>query len=165
MLPKAFIKQLASKVGIGIFELRGRYAQDGLVTVHSDYFRADPAFRSAYRRVLLASSGVDPGFEWRVHIALWAARAALRVKGDFAECDVNAGFISSAIMERLKWNAIGRRFYLIDTFAGPVLNQYSQKEVEQGRLILAEEALKTGAYVTESSADESADYPVEPKTA
>lgn len=151
MEPGAFIKELAAKLGVGIFKLRGRYAQDGLVTVHSDHFRADPEFRAAYRRGVVASSGVDPGFEWRVHIALWAARAALRAKGDFAECGVNAGFISSAIMEGLRWNAIGRRFYLIDTFAGPVLTQYSRHEVEKGRRMLAEKALKAGAYVTDLS--------------
>ncbi len=149
MLPKTFVKELAAKIGIGIFRLRGRYAQDGLVTIHSDHFRADPAFRAAYRRGLLASSGVDPGIEWRVHVALWAARTALRVAGDFAECGVNAGFISSAIMEGLRWNTVGRRFYLIDTFAGPVLAQYSRQEVQRGRLTLARQALEAGAYVTD----------------
>jgi hypothetical protein len=87
---------------VSVFNVRGRYAQDGIVTVHSDHFRADPAFRAAYARGLLASSGVDRGFEWRVHIALWVARTAL---------------------EKLRWSSTGRRFYLIDTFAGPVLEQ------------------------------------------
>lgn len=149
MLPKTLIKELAAKVGVGVFRLRGRYSQDGLVTVHSDHFRTDPAFREAYGRGLLASSGVDPGFEWRVHVALWAARTALRVHGDFVECGVNAGFISSAIMQKLRWNTVSRRFYLIDTFAGPVLEQYSQQEIQHGRLTLAKKALEAGAYVTD----------------
>lgn len=149
MLLKSVVKEIAAKFGIGIFRLPGRYAQDGLITIHSDHFRADPGFRAAYDRGLLASSGFDPGFEWRVHIALWAARTALRVDGDFAECGVNAGFISSAIMENLRWNTIARRFYLIDTFAGPVLTQYSQQEVGRGRLALARKAIEAGAYVTD----------------
>ena len=149
MPPKALIKELAAKVGVGVFRLRGRYSQDGLVTLHSDHFRTDPAFRAAYGRGLLASSGVDPGFEWRVHIALWAAGTALRVRGDFVECGVNTGFISSAIMQKLRWNTLARHFYLIDTFAGPVLEQYSRQEVEHGRLTLAKKALEAGAYVTD----------------
>jgi hypothetical protein len=92
---------------------------------------------------------VDPQFEWRVHVALWAAAASLRVPGDFVECGVNAGFISSAIMQRLQWNSVGRRFYLIDTFAGPVFEQYSPQEIERGRLAAAKAAVHAGAYVTD----------------
>jgi Methyltransferase domain len=146
---KTLIKALSARVGVGVFNVRDRYAQDGLFTIHSDHFRANPAFRAAYGRGVQASHGVDPGFEWRVHIALWAARTALRVEGDFVECGVNAGFISSAIMEKLQWNTLGRRFYLIDTFAGPVLTQYSQEEVQKQRLIIARRALEAGAYVTD----------------
>src|SRR5471032_2348119 len=47
---KTLIKALSAKAGVGIFRLRGRYAQDGLFTVHSDRFRADAAFRAAYAR-------------------------------------------------------------------------------------------------------------------
>jgi Methyltransferase domain len=146
---KTLIKALSAKAGVGIFRLRGRYAQDGLFTVHSDHFRADTAFRAAYARGVQASHGVDPGFEWRAHVALWAARTGLRVEGDFVECGVNAGFVSSAIMKKLQWNTLGRRFYLIDTFSGPVLTQYSQEEVRKQRLSVARHALEAGAYVTD----------------
>lgn len=146
---KTLIKALSAKVGVGIFKLRGRYSQDGLFTLHSDHFRDDATFRSAYRRGVKAGNGVDPNIEWRVHIALWAARMGLRVEGDFVECGVNAGVVSSAIMEELQWNTLERRFYLIDTFAGPVLTQYSQEEVQQQRLKLARRSLEAGAYVTD----------------
>ncbi len=146
---KTLIKALSAKAGLGIFYLRSRYAQDGLFTVHSDHFRADPGFLAAYGRGLQASHGVDPGFEWRVHVALWAALTGLHVEGDFVECGVNAGFVSSAIMKRLNWNTLGRRFYLIDTFTGPVFGQYSQAEVQNGRLVVAKHALEAGAYVTD----------------
>ena len=146
---KTLIKGLFEKVGLGIFHLRGRYAQDGLFTVHSDHFRDDPAFRAAYRRGVQASHGLDSAFEWRVHVALWAARTGLRVEGDFVECGVNAGFVSSAIMTSCNWKALDRRFYLIDTFAGPVLFQYSREEVRKERATLARRALEAGAYVTD----------------
>jgi hypothetical protein len=146
---KSLIKALSARAGIGIYKVRDRYAQDGLFTLHSDRFRADPAFRAAYDRGVQASRGVDPGFEWRVHVALWAARTALRVEGDFVECGVNAGFVSSAIMQHLQWNKVGRRFFLIDTFAGPVLTQYSDEEIQRQRLSFAKDALEAGAYVTD----------------
>lgn len=146
---KTLVKALSAKVGVEIVNLRGRYAQDGLVTVHSGHFREDAAFRAAYRRGVQASRGVDPGFEWRVHIALWAARTALRAAGDFVECGVNAGFMSSAIMEKLQWNTLGRRFYLIDTFSGPVLTQFSPEEVARQRLAIARQELGAGGYVTD----------------
>jgi hypothetical protein len=146
---KSFIKALSAKAGVGIFKLRDRYSQDGLFTVHSDHFRADSAFRAAYARGVQAGQGVDPGFEWRAHVAIWAAQTALRVEGDFVECGVNAGFISSAVMKKLNWNTLGRRFYLIDTFSGPVLAQYSREEIRKKRLSIAKQALEAGAYVTD----------------
>jgi hypothetical protein len=146
---KTLIKALSAKFGVGIFKLRGRYAEDGLFTVHSDGFRADPEFRAAYARGVQAGFGADPGFEWRVHVACWAAQTALRVQGDFVECGVNAGFLSSAIMSKLRFNTLRRRFYLIDTFTGPVLAQYSAEEVQKQRLSIAQKALEAGAYVTD----------------
>jgi hypothetical protein len=146
---KHLIKQLFARAGYAVLDARNRYRQDGLFTSHNDHFRHDPAFQAAYCRGVKASNGIDPQFEWRVHVALWAAASALHVPGSFVECGVNAGFISSAIMQRLEWNTLNRRFYLIDTFDGPVLEQFSQEEVEKGRLTVAERALAAGAYVTD----------------
>lgn len=84
-----------------------------------------------------ASAAVDPGIEWRVETALWAATAALHTPGDFMECGVNAGFISSAIMQHLDWRSrTDRTFFLVDTFNGPVFEQFSPEEVARhpGRL-------------------------------
>jgi len=52
-------------------------------------------------------------------------------------------------MEKLRWNTLGRHFYLIDTFAGPVLEQYSQEEVQLDRALVVKRALEAGAYVTD----------------
>src|SRR6266481_1708466 len=105
-LIKRRLKQILDGAGYELFNKRNGYAQDGLLTLHSDHFRNDPHFRAAYERGIKASAGVDPHFEWRVHVALWAARIAAKVSGDFVECGVNAGFISSAIMQRLNWNGM-----------------------------------------------------------
>lgn len=144
---RGLIKTLLVKVGFGIFRIRNHYYQDGVWTVHSHAFRTDPAFRQAYQRGIQASHGIDPHLEWRVHVALWAARAALQAKGDFVECGVNAGFVSSAILHGLQWDQVGRRFYLIDTFNGPVFTQFSPDEKDQQGA--ARRALERGAYVTD----------------
>jgi hypothetical protein len=146
---KSIVKKAFASAGYAVFRTRNRYIEDGLFTIHNDHFRRNDAFKEAYDRGLKASNGVDPGFEWRVHVALWAAATSLHVPGDFVECGVNAGFISSAIMRRLRWDTLDRRFYLIDTFSGPVFDQYSPEEIARDRLSLAKHALAAGSYVTD----------------
>ena len=146
---RELVKNAAARLGFGVFKVRGRYHEDGLFTIHSQAWRDAPEFRAAYARGIQASNGVDPGIEWRVHVAFWAASVALDAPGDFVECGVNAGFISSAIMHKLDWSNIAREFYLIDTFTGPVLGQYSSEEISRGRLEIAQASLAHGAYVTD----------------
>ncbi len=146
---KAWIKKALGRAGYLVVNTRKIYGEDGLSTIHNDHFRRDPAFRAAYQRGVQAGHGVDLHFEWRVHVALWAASSALRARGDFVECGVNAGVISSAIMHWLNWGAQERRFYLVDTFTGPVTSQFSTLEIERGRLRVAEAAIASGGYVTD----------------
>jgi hypothetical protein len=80
---KSIIRKALGAAGYVIFRTRNRYIEDGLCTIHNDHFRRDEAFKNAYNRGLKASNGVDPAFEWRVHVALWAAATSLRVPGDF----------------------------------------------------------------------------------
>jgi Macrocin-O-methyltransferase (TylF) len=93
------------------------YDQDGLETVHNHDFLGDIIFRRAYERGV-AAVGADYHWEWRVHVGLWVAFCASKLEGDFVECGVNRGFLSSAIMEDLGWNKLSRIFYLLDTFTG-----------------------------------------------
>ena len=125
------------------------YARDGLFTANLDRFRRDPDFQAAYARGVQAAGGFDPRIEWRVHVALWAAARAACLPGDFVECGVNAGFVSSAIMRRLDWANRDKTFFLFDTFSGPVLDQYSDEEARNGRLRIAQDAITSGAYVTD----------------
>lgn len=144
---KQKIKALTRKLGFEIFYAENRYSQDGLFTVHNADFRELSDFQAAYRRGVEASRGVDPEFQWRVHVAIWAARTALSAEGAFVECGVNAGFMSSAILQALDWNTQGRRYYLVDTWEGPPLEQYSDTEVAEGRVDVALSAMNAGAYV------------------
>jgi hypothetical protein len=148
---KRWARRVLDSAGYVVFKTQPRpaYARDGLFTAHNSRFQDDPDFKAAYARGVVASRGFDPRFEWRVHVALWAARVAVRVPGHFVECGVNAGFISSAILQHLDWRTVQKHFYLIDTFSGPVLSQYSEQEVKRGRLRVAEAAIARGAYVTD----------------
>ncbi|MBS1824340.1 MAG: class I SAM-dependent methyltransferase [Acidobacteria bacterium] len=148
MLKRA-LQSLLGQTGFRVFNLRKHYGSDGLYTLHKPRFLAHAGFHASYNRGVQSSNGVDPAFAWRVHVALWAAKQALQAKGDFVECGVNAGFMSSAIMHHLDWNAISRNYFLIDTFAGPNLEQYSSQEREKGRVAIAEKALAAGAYITD----------------
>ena len=58
------------------------YAQDGLFTANNSRFRETPEFQAAYARGVEASQGINPRIEWRLHVALWAARAASWRSGD-----------------------------------------------------------------------------------
>ena len=148
---KRWVRQKLEAAGYVVFKTRtvGVYAHDGIFTFNNSHFVDDSSFKAAYQRGVQASRGVDPKFEWRVHVALWAARSAMHVRGDFVECGVNAGFHSSAIMNHLGWQRIEKVFYLIDTFRGPVLSLYSDEEVQRGQRRVAEDAMAKGSYVTD----------------
>jgi hypothetical protein len=124
------------------------YAQDGLISVHAHGFMHEPAFMKAYARGVRAIGGVDRyQWHWRVHVGLWLANVATQLEGDFVECGVNRGFLSSAIMEYLEWNKCERDFYLLDTFTGLDQRQITQREREQGALERNAESLRDGFYV------------------
>ncbi|MET4428525.1 hypothetical protein ABIA65_001818 [Mycolicibacterium sp. 624] len=124
------------------------YIQDGLISVHSHTFMQDPRFMAAYDRGVSAIGGVDTyRWHWRVHVGLWAASTGLRLDGDFVECGVNRGFLSSAIMEYLDWNSLDRDFYLLDTFAGLDDGFVSERERTSGALQKNAENLQSGFYV------------------
>jgi hypothetical protein len=125
------------------------YEQDGLISHHNHDFMSDPIFLNAYQRGVKAA-GVDYNWHWRVHIGLWAARTAVRLPGDFVECGVNAGFMSSSIMYDLEWDSRGKMFYLLDTFSGLDKNCVTQEEIEAGIMKKNDDLIESGFYVTSS---------------
>jgi hypothetical protein len=102
--------------------------EDGLLSRHNRDFLEDRDFVRAYARGIEASG--DLCWRWRVHIGLWAASTAARLPGDFVECGVNRGFLSTAIMEYLDWDRVGKQFWLLDTFEGIDLSQLEGEELE-----------------------------------
>ncbi len=121
------------------------YDQDGLRSQHNHDFMVDADFKRAYARGIKAA-GRDYNWHWRVHIGLWAARSAARLAGDFVECGVNTGFMSSAIMADLDWNETGRTFYLLDTFMGIDERYITDEEKAAGIMVRNETKIMAGTY-------------------
>lgn len=92
------------------------FAEDGLLTRHNFDFVDDPEFMRAYKAGWETGSWGGANIRWRAHVALWAARHASGLDGDFVECGVNRGGLSRAIVEALDWTALNRDFYLLDTY-------------------------------------------------
>jgi hypothetical protein len=129
---KALIKKALGTAGFRISRKLGNlYEEDGLRSEHNHEFADDPRFVRAYAAAVSATDN-DPRRHgpWRLHVALWAANAAFRLGGDFVECGVYRGFVSSAIMNYLDWNVTrgDRRFFLFDTFDGLVPEQLGTDE-------------------------------------
>lgn len=121
------------------------YDQDGLRSVHNHDFMADPSFRKAYERGIRAT-GRDYQWHWRVHVGLWVATCSSQLAGDFVECGVNRGFLSSAIMEYLDWDSFGKHFYLLDTFKGMDQRYISAEDEAAGAVQKNRANLETGFY-------------------
>ncbi len=130
---------LQAQMGEDVFDF------DGLKSVHNHDFMEDPQFMAAYERGVKAT-GTNYQWYWRVHIGLWAAATAIKLDGDFVECGVNRGFLSSAIMHRLNWDTTGRTFYLLDTFAGIDLKYLNHSELDAGIRERNQNDLNSGFY-------------------
>ena len=139
------------------------YDQDGLRTNHNHEFILDSSFTEAYNRACKAQGSMksaardifynDPRepeyhWHWRVHIGLWVALQASMLNGDFVECGVNRGMLSSGIMNYLNWDSLGKNFYLIDTFNGIDQSLLTDTEKENGYLEKNEQLLSSGFYVS-----------------
>ena len=145
------IKRLIERTGYTVGRVRARpdqvvYDQDGLWTVHNHEFMTEPRFARAYARGVRAN-GSDMRWHWRVHVGLWAAAHAVRLDGDFVECGVNRGALSSAIMSYLDWDTRARKFFLLDTFAGLDTGLLTESEIARGALAANAEHLNQGIYV------------------
>jgi hypothetical protein len=127
------------------------YDADGLWSIHNHDFMSSLAFQQAYARGVRAAQE-DYRWHWRVHIGLWAAASALHLPGDFVECGVNRGFLSSAIMEALDWNALDRTYFLLDTFGGLDERFVTQGERDKGAMEKNANALRSGFYTANADA-------------
>lgn len=134
-IAKRIIGSAIHSLGYQIVKHHGvsTYYRDGLFTSHNHEFLNDPKFQETYKRAV-RGCGNDRQYhgEWRTHVALWAAQQAYRFEGNFVECGVYLGFMSSAIMTYLNWNKSfgSRKYFLIDNFEG-ISDQFLTEEERQ----------------------------------
>jgi hypothetical protein len=121
------------------------YNQDFLYTTNNHEFMNDPAFQSAYARSVRAARQ-DFRIHWRIHTILWATHAAMQLDGDFVECGVGWGIMSSAVMTYTDWDNTGRKFYLLDTFSGVDSRYVAPLEIAFGALDNHESYVQSGIY-------------------
>ena len=94
------------------------YANDNLIAFQRALtFLRDPVFMGAVGR---ASEGEHTFADrtWRAHVLVWAAKCALKLKGDFVELGTFRGFFASCLVGALDFAREPRRLYLYDTFEG-----------------------------------------------
>ena len=123
------------------------YSDDALICFNSDDFGTTRSFGGTINAVCSALGGEDfYHWEWRFHVGMWAAASASKLEGDFVECGVSHGFLSSAIMQHLDWDRLGKTFYLLDTFGGMDPRFVTEVERETGALDKSQAALDFGIY-------------------
>lgn len=132
MSVKTIVKSALASFGLELHKVFPHtYFNDGLRTLHDSSFTDDPRFAESYQRGLdLTPTQVAHQGKWRAHIATWAADTAIRRDGDFVECGVWFGFVSSVAMNYVDWNktAGNRRFFLIDSFEGLSEDMMTEEE-------------------------------------
>jgi len=75
---------------------------------------------TAWRAVEAANSdfpGGLPDIRWRAHVALWAAKHAMRLDGDLVECGVFTGILTTLICNSISDFGV-KRYWLFDSFNG-----------------------------------------------
>jgi hypothetical protein len=122
------------------------YNYDGLRNDPKIIHNRDPRFVRAYRRAVSSAGEEYQHYYWRVHVALWCASLALSLEGDFVECGVYRGLLSTSIMSYFDWNTVNRKFFLFDTFEGVDERQLTDEEINKGTIAYFREMYKEDIY-------------------
>lgn len=96
------------------------YNRDGLATRHNADFINEPRFAKAYAAARETNSWSGADVEWRAHVVAWAAGIGSKLAGDFVECGVNRGGTAMMALHHADLSALGKKFYLLDTYEGLV---------------------------------------------
>ena len=100
------LHDFVGRLGFALLPVPPAYYEDGLCSLQNHSFVDDDCFRRSYERAVKAGKGVDHCIRWRVHILLWVVGQAAKLRGDFVECGVNTGFMSSAMLTYLDWPSL-----------------------------------------------------------
>ncbi len=106
------------------------YSNDLLYTYHNADFLKNPLFIESYNLGKATDGGTllkDYDIEWRIHVLCWAAKHAINLEGDFADCGVHTGIFARAVVNYVDFNKYSKKYYLLDTFNG-LSDKYSTEE-------------------------------------
>ncbi len=109
------------------------YATDQLYTFHNADFMKEKRFAEAYALAKKVDDKHCLGkndIPWRMHVLYWAGTIAKNIPGDFIDCGVNTGFCARSLIQYIDFNKTGKKYYLLDTFAGLDPKYSSEKELE-----------------------------------
>jgi hypothetical protein len=132
------------------------FIDDLLVTVMRNMsFTRDPLFLRAMRNNAFDESNLS--WSWRLHTLVWAASSARHLPGDFVECGVFRGYMSSVVAEILEFEKLDKTFYLYDTFEG--LDESYSAELEREMTDAKYRAAAENGYTFEAVSERFAKYP------
>lgn len=103
------IANVCSKTGRSFFHCNGFITYDRNLSFGSDQKFMQLASRHA---ALFDMSN----WHWNLHVALWAAKTALHLPGDFIELGVFRGLTTGFVADYLEWQKIPKIWYLFDLF-------------------------------------------------
>jgi hypothetical protein len=69
---------------------------------------------------------------WRAFVCCWAAERGASLDGDFVECGVNKGLLSTTVIHYVGFEQLAKTFWLLDTFEGLDERYISPEEKEHG---------------------------------
>jgi len=108
------------------------YSEDNLSTNHNHDFAAEERFLTAFEKYLdTPFQRENPGNHhgrWNIHVVLWAATHAIRLKSDIVQLGVFEGSEASAIADYTDFSSAESTMYLVDTFEGVPEFQWSNAE-------------------------------------
>ncbi len=114
------------------------YSNDLLFTYHNADFLTEPRFAKAYALGKATDNDSllkDYDIQWRIHVLCWAAAHAAKLEGDFVDCGVHTGIFSRAVIEYVDFNALGKTYYLLDTFEGLSPEYSTEEELRRNKLM------------------------------
>lgn len=93
----------------------GVFAGDNLFTFGRNLgFLEDPKFMEAFDKH--TETAIEKSIIWRSHILSWAAKRAMNLPGDFAECGCYRGISARLLCDYIDFGASDKTFYLYDLF-------------------------------------------------
>jgi O-methyltransferase len=114
------------------------YANDLLYTYHNADFLKDTHFIESYNLGKQTDGGKllkDYDIQWRIHVLCWAAYHASHLEGDFVDCGVHTGIFARSIVQFIKFEETGKKYYLLDTFKGMDPKYSNERELERHKLM------------------------------